>query len=179
MELFTVDFWFEVLRLIVESLIVFLLAKTVKDYAEVGKLSRIQAKQRFRPWVGPFNSIQMMQVTEDKRHQFVITLKNYGETPASNVIAKFMHKTEPLAKDMLKSEKTSDINLGPLLPNMEKRYWFFIDSDLIEKTKNDSTKIFIHLYFLYDYDGGKNGYGLISRYDTSSNSFIHTEMWVD
>jgi len=179
MEPFSVDFWFEVSRLIVESLIVILLAKTVKDYAEVGKVSKIQAKQRFRPWVGPSNSIHLMQVTQDMRHQFVIILKNFGETSASSVVAKFAHATEPLTKDVTKSEKTSDINLGPLLPNMEKHYWFFIDSDLIEKAKNDSAKIFIYLYFMYEYEGSKSGYGLISRYDPHSNSFIHTEMWVD
>lgn len=179
MESSEVTFWFEASKLIVESLIVILLWKTVKDYGEVGKLSRIQTKQRFRPWVGPCSGIQLESMTEEKNHQFVITLKNFGETPATSVVAKFAHKTEPLTRDMLKSEKTSDFNLGPLLPNMEKRYWFFIDSDLIERAKLDSAKIFIYLYFMYEFDGGKSGYGLISRYDASTNSFIHTDMWVD
>ena len=179
MESSEVSFWFDAAKLIVESLIVILLWKTVKDYSEVGKLSRIQTKVRFRPWVGPCSGIELGSATEDKSHQFVITLKNFGETPATKVVAKFAHKTEPLTRDMLKSEKTNDFNLGPLLPNMEKRYWFFLDSDLIEKAKLDSTKIFIYLYFMYEFDGDKNGYGLISRYDASTNSFIHTDMWVD
>lgn len=178
MELFDTEFWFEVTRIIVESIIVILLLKTVMDYAEVGKLSRIESKQRFRPWVGPSSGIQFMS-TQDSKRQFFITLKNFGEIPSSSVLGKFSYKTEPITKDMIKSEKTSDFNLGPLLPNMEKRHWFFLDSDLVEKAKSGSANIFIHLYFMYEYHGGKSGYGLISRYDPSSNSFIHTDMWVD
>jgi len=177
-ELFTETFWFEMAKLIVESLIVLLLWKTVRDYSEVGKLSRIQAKVRFRPWVGPCSGIQLLSVTPNKQHQFSITLKNFGESPALSVIARFTHKTEPITKDMLKSEKTSEFNLGPLLPNMDKRYFFFIDSDLIEKTKDGQTKIFIYINFIYEYEGGKDAYSSISFYDAASNSFLHKDMWI-
>ena len=51
------DFWVSLASVIVESVIATLLYKTVKDYAEVAKVSRIQAKQRFRPWVGPSGNI--------------------------------------------------------------------------------------------------------------------------
>lgn len=44
-------FWIALATLIVESLIAFLLLRTVRDYSEVARVSRIEGKQRFRPWV--------------------------------------------------------------------------------------------------------------------------------
>ena len=76
----------------------------------------------------------------------------------------------------------NSFSLGPLLPNMEKRYWFFIESDLVQKVKDGVVQIFISLYFKYDYFGGSSGYGMISRFDPTidpKSAFIHKEMWVD
>ncbi|HEV2193732.1 MAG TPA: hypothetical protein VGR54_08965 [Nitrosopumilaceae archaeon] len=160
--------------------LVFLFWKTIKQLEETVKLSRIQSNYRFRPWVGPLNNIQFISTTPDARDQFSITMKNYGEIPASNVIAKFTMKTEPITKEILKKpELFSDFNLGPLLPNMEKRYWFFIDSDLIKKVKSGTGKVFIALYFTYEHHGGNSGYGTISQYDGLTNTFVHKEMWID
>jgi len=160
--------------------LVFLFWKTIKQLEETVKLSRIQSNFRFRPWVGPFNSIQFMSTTPEGRDQFSITIKNYGEIPASNVTAKFAMKTAPITKEVLeKSEQLSIFKLGPLLPNMEKRYWFFIDSDLIKKVKEGTGQAFIVLYFTYEHHGGNSGYGIISQYDGTTNMFIHKEMWID
>jgi len=107
-------------------------------------------------------------------------MKNYGEIPASNLIAKFIMKTEPFTKEILKKpELFNSFDLGPLLPNMEKRYWFFIDSDLIKKVKNGDGQVFIALYFTYGHRGGNSGYGTISQYDGTTNMFVHKEMWID
>ena len=159
--------------------LVFLFWKTIQQLEETVKLSRIQAVHRFRPWVGPVNSIELMS-TADGRQQFSITLKNYGEIPASNVVAMFMMKNEMMRRDELKNSNGIDsFSLGPLLPNMEKRYWFFIDSDLVQKAKDGSAQIFISLYFAYEHPGGKSGYGMVSHFDTKINGFVHKEMWVD
>ena len=40
-------------------------------------------------------------------------------------------------------------------------------------------ELFISLYFGYDYQGGKSGHGMISRFDGKTNTFIHKDMWVD
>ena len=118
--------------------------------------------------------------TDEIRDQFSITVKNYGEIPASNVIAKFTMNTESFTKDIIKkSELFSSFNLGPLLPNMEKRYWFFIDSDLVKKAKNGIGQVFIVLYFTYEHHSGSSGYGTISQYDGTTNTFVHKEMWID
>jgi len=160
--------------------LVILFWKTIKQLEETVKLSRIQSNYRFRPWVGPFSNIQFMSTTPDARDQFSIIMKNYGEIPASNVIAKFTMKTEPITKEILKkSELFSSFNLGPLLPNMEKRYWFFIDSDLIKKVKDGTGQVFIALYFTYEHRGGNSVYGTISQYDGPTNTFVHREMWID
>ncbi len=159
--------------------LVFMFWKTIRQLEETVKLSRIQSVHRFRPWVGPINNIESMS-TSQGRQQFSITLKNYGEIPASNVIAMFMMKNETMTRNELKNSNGADsFNLGPLLPNMEKRYWFFIDSDLIKKANDGNAQIFISLYFSYDHPGGKSGYGMISHFNTKTNGFVHKEMWVD
>ena len=159
--------------------LVFIFWKTIQQLEETVKLSRIQANYRFRPWIGPLNSIHFMS-TIDNCDQFSITIKNYGEIPASNVVAKFVMKTEPITKEIMeKPQLFNSFNLGPLLPNMEKRYWFFIDSDLIKKSKDGISQIFTALYFTYEHHGGNSGYGTISQYDGKTSAFMHKEMWID
>jgi hypothetical protein len=160
--------------------LVLLFWKTMQQLEETVKLTKIQANYRFRPWIGHFSNVQHISTTPDGREQFSIAVKNYGEIPATNVIVKFITRKELPTKDILKiPEGMENFSLGPLLPNMEKRYWFFIDSDLIQKVKNDTGQVFILLYFSYDHHVGSSGYGLISHYDKASNSFIHDEMWID
>ena len=159
--------------------LVFLFWKTIKQLEETVKLSKIQSNYRFRPWIGPLNSIQFIS-TNESRDQFSITIKNYGEIPASNVDARFTMDTKPFTKEIIKkTELFSNFSLGPLLPNMEKRYWFHIESDLIKKVKNGTGQVFITLYFTYEHHGGNSCYGTISQYDGATNAFIHKEMWID
>lgn len=180
---------FELGSLIVETVIVALLIKTVRDYAEVAKMSRIQVKQRFRPWIGPISGIEFLREI-DGRHQYVVTVKNFGEIPATSVIASSTTRTALPTRDLLRSntdkkiendskEKLDSFMLGPLLPNMEKRYWIFIDSDLIQKGKNGISPLYTFVNFSYEYEGGKSGYGMISEYNPKTSSFVHKDMWVD
>lgn len=156
--------------------LVFLFWKTIQQLEETVKVSKIQSQYRFRPWVGPSGKIEFIAKKDDK-DKFCITVKNYGEIPSTSVVAKYLMKTELPKREMLNSSETTSFNLGPLLPNMEKRYWFFIDSDLIQKAKEDS--VFTLIYFQYEHHGGKSGYGLVSRFDVTSNSFSHVDMWID
>ena len=158
--------------------LVFLFWKTIKQLEETVKLSKIQANYRFRPWIGPFNRIEFLSAL-DGHDKFSITIKNYGEIPSSTVTARYAMKNELPKREMLRSADLTVFNLGPLLPNMEKRYWFFIDSDLIKKAKEGTAQVFILLYFQYEHLGGHSGYGLTSRYDGTTNSFVHVEMWID
>ena len=158
--------------------LVIIIWKTVAQLEETVKVSRIQITHRFRPWIGHQNKIELMSTDQD-RHQFAITLRNYGEIPSSNLLASFISKTEPIPKELAKKSNSNTFNLGPLLPNMEKRYWFFVDSDLIQKAKDGKDQLFISLYFSYEHPTGKSGYGLVSHFDAKADAFVHNEMWLD
>ena len=112
-------------------------------------------------------------------NQYDCTIKNYGEIPAQSVTAYCKIDTTLMDRGVFKSNPGTTFNLGPLLPNMEKHYWVFIDSDLIKKAKDGSGKIFSALYFEYTVSGGKSGYGMISEYDPKNDGFIHKDMWVE
>lgn len=158
--------------------LVFLFWRTIQQLEETVKLSRIQSNYRFRAWVGPIGKIEFLSAGNGQ-DRFSITIKNYGEIPASSVVAKSVWKNELIKREMMSSENLTSFNLGPLLPNMEKRYWFFIDSDIIEKAKGGGEQVHILIYFQYEHPAGKSEYGLVSRFDGPTNSFVHTDMWID
>lgn len=165
---------------IAEILIVVLLWKTVKDFAELAKVSKLQTQVRFRPWIGPSANIQHIRNdNEDNKRQYSITIKNFGEVPATSVTAMSTCNNVLPTRDLLKSENVDKFNLGPLLPNMEKRYWIFLESALMERAEQGTSELYVVIYFLYEFPGGKSGYGMISQYDRKSASFIHRDMWLD
>jgi hypothetical protein len=173
------SFWLEVATFLVEAAIVILLYRTVKDYAEVAKVSKIEAKQRFRPWVGPEGGISFLREENGKR-QYSITIKNFGEIPAANVVGMSAARMDLPARSTVNKDQLDQFSLGPLLPSMEKRYWIFIDSSVLEKAKNENNSIYTIVYFLYEFAAGaKSGYGMISQLDPRSNTFVHKDMWVD
>ena len=158
--------------------LVILLYKTVKQLEATVSLSKIQTDYRFRPWIGPVNSIKALP-PNGKTNQYDCTIKNYGEIPAQYVEAYCKIDTKLMNRDIFKTNPGKTFNLGPLLPNMEKHYWIFIDSDLIKKANESSEKIYSALFFEYPVSGGKSGYGMISEYDPKNDGFIHKDMWVE
>jgi len=152
--------------------------KTFRHLEASTKMSKIETEYRLRPWIGPVNSIKSLPPNGDT-NQYDCTIKNYGELPAQNVTAYCKIDTKIMDRDVFKSNPGKTFNLGPLLPNMEKHYWVFIDSSLIKKAKDGSEKIFSALYFEYPVTGGKSGYGMISEYDPKNDGFIHKDMWVE
>jgi len=159
-------------------ILVILLWKTIQQFETTAKLSAVQMEFRFRPWIGPVNSIKSMGVANGK-NQFDVAMKNYGELPTTHLEALFKVDTKMMTKDVFKSEKFEKFNLGPMLPTMEKHYWFFIDCDLIQKAQEGKIKIFIALYFEYPLTQGKSGYGMISEYNPKIDGFMHKDMWVE
>lgn len=157
--------------------LVFLLYKTVRQLEATVTLSRIQTEYRFRPWIGPLNAIQALSI-KDGKHQYDCTIKNYGEIPAQYVKAYNKIDTKLISRDFFKFG-SAQFNLGQLLPNMEKHYWIFINSNLIQKAKEGKEKISSALYFEYPLSEGKSGYGMISGYTPQTNGFEHKDMWVD
>lgn len=178
---------FEIASVAVETVIVILLIKTVRDYAEVAKMSRLQVKQRFRPWIGPTSGIEFLREAEGK-HQFSIAIKNFGEIPATKVVAMSTASSEMPNKEILLKSGKGDSGsgakldtyvLGPLLPNMEKRYWMFVDSNTVQQAKSGSVPLFTLTNFSYEFEGGTSSYGMISQYDPKTNLFVHKDMWVE
>jgi len=175
--------WLDLGTFVVETIIVILLVKTVRDYAEVAKLSRLQTEQRFRPWIGPTSAIELLR-TVDGKHQYEVAIKNFGEIPATNVLARSYSSKQMLEKkemlnELNNSNRLDKFVLGPLLPNMEKRYWMFLDSKLIQYAKEAKSELYTFVHFAYEFHGGTSGYGMISQFDPQSNAFVHKEMWVD
>ncbi|MGH9923555.1 MAG: hypothetical protein ACRD38_12470, partial [Nitrososphaerales archaeon] len=106
-----IEQWISIGAGVATVLVVYLLWKTVRHMEETSRLSKVQVAHRFRPWVGPSTGIEFMRTAEGKE-QFVITLKNYGELPASNVIAKCAKKNEMPNRDILKnSDGVDKVNL--------------------------------------------------------------------
>ena len=174
--------YFEIIAVFLEAGIVILLWKTVKDFAELAKVSKLQTQVRFRPWVGPSGGFEFLREDNDKK-QYSIAMKNFGEVPASNVIVtSTISDIKPDKSAVLESSKSSEANefqIGPLLPGMEKRYWVFIENERYRKTIEGASNLFVFIYFSYVYSGGKSGYGMISQLDSNTNNFVHREMWID
>src|SRR5262249_48933201 len=105
---------------------------------------------------------------------------NFGEIPASSVTAESAVMRKLPDRETLKSAELTRFNLGPLLPGMEKRYWFFVDSDLIgQSTAAGKSQVFVLLHFKYDFPSGASGYGMISEFEPLTGLFVHRDMWVD
>jgi hypothetical protein len=170
----------EIFGVLLEAGVVVLLWKTVKDFAELAKVSKLQTEVRFRPWVGPSGGFELLRDDDDKK-QYSIAMKNFGEVPATNVVVScVVSDTKPdKSNSMAQANGNNQFHLGPLLPGMEKRYWIFLDKERYKKTMEGTSNVFIFLYFSYVFSGGKSGYGMISQLDSKTSNFIHREMWID
>ena len=171
----------EILGVLLEAAVVVLLLKTVKDFAELAKVSKLQTEVRFRPWVGPSGGFEFLR-EDDNKKQYSIAMKNFGEVPASNVtVTCIISDTKPQKSNPMEDPKVDNnqFHIGPLLPGMEKRYWVFIENERYRKTMEGTSNTFIFIYFSYVFSGGKSGYGMISQLDIKTNNFVHREMWID
>ena len=151
------------------------LYKTFRHLEITTKMSKIETEYRLRPWIGPSSGIQRMDDSINGNIQFSITIKNFGDLPGSAVKAKSIVDTKPLTRDSLK--KSTEFNLGPLLPNMEKSYWFFVTPSMWQNISKNKETLHVAIYFEYSSLSGLNGYGMISEY--VNQSFVHKDMWVD
>ena len=173
------EVWAQIATAVATSVLVVLLYFTIKQFESQVEVSRIQTEFRFRPWIGPTGPIKKMEKSITDDCQFDIAIKNYGELPANGVTAKFVKSNESLTRDSLKSSNVTTYDLGPMLPTMEKHYWFFIDSEIWEKADSGTTPLHTALYFEYEHAGKKSGYGMLSEYSPSAKNFIHKDMWID
>ncbi len=155
------------------------LIRTFKHMEAVTKMTSIQTEYRLRPWIAPTGPIQKMEKSISDDCQFEVTIKNFGELAASAVTAKFVKSTEPLTRESLQSNNVTSYDLGPVMPTMEKHYWFFIDSETWKKADSGTVSLYTGLYFEYYTAGKKSGYGMLSEYNSTTKNFIHKDMWID
>ncbi len=155
------------------------LIRTFKHMEAVTKMSAIETEYRLRPWIGPTGPIKKMEESISDDCQFDITIKNYGELPATSVTAKFVKSTKPLTRESFQSNSVSSYDLGPVMPTMEKHYWFFIDSETWKKADSGSESLYTGLYFEYNHAEKKSGYGMLSEYNSTTKNFVHKDMWIE
>ncbi len=158
--------------------LVILIIKTLKHMEIATKFTEVQTKFKFRPWIGPSNTIKEIE-GDAKNNRFEITLKNFGDLPATSVTAKSITSTNQITREHLNSNNVNVFNMGPMLPNMEKRYWLFVDKELMTSALSSKKEIYTGMYFQYMDLDKKNGYGMISELNPQTKSFVHKEMWVD
>ena len=155
------------------------LIKTFKHMEVVTQMSAIETEYRLRPWIGPTGAIKKMEKSISDNCQFDIAIKNYGELPANSVTAKFVKSNKPLTRESFQSSDVDSFDLGPVMPTMEKHYWFFIDSETWKKADDGSEPLYTGLYFEYSHSRKKSGYGMLSEYSSTAKNFIHKDMWID
>ncbi len=155
------------------------LIRTFKHMAAVTKMTSMETEYRLRPWIGPTGPIKKMEKSISDDCQFEITIKNYGEIPAGAVTAKFVKSSKPLTRESFQSINGDSYDLGPVMPTMEKNYWFFIDSDTWKKADSGEESLYTGLYFEYNHGEKKSGYGMLSEYNPTTKNFIHKDMWID
>ncbi len=171
----TIAHWVTGVSTVVLAIAIFM---TFRHLEASTKMSKIQTEYRLRPWIGPIGGIKRMDNSINGDLQFSITIKNFGDLPANYVKAKSIVSSTPLTKESLK-QSMSEFNLGPVLPHMEKSYLFFIKPDMWKKVTDENDPLYVALYFEYPSLTGSNGYGSISEYNKTNQTFIHKDMWID
>ena len=155
------------------------LIRTFHHMRAVTKMTSMEIEYRLRPWIAPTGPITKMEKSISDDCQFDVVIKNYGVIAASSVTAKFVKSTKPLTRESFQSSDVESHDLGPLMPTMEKHYWFFIDSETWKKVDSGSVPLFTGLYFEYIHAEKKSGYGMLSEYSSTTKNFVHKEMWID
>lgn len=163
--------------------LVVLIVKTLKHMEIATRFTEIQTNYKFRPWIGPSNTIKEIE-GDEKNTRFEILLKNFGDLPAASVTIIALVSESEISREQITSynpvsKNIHVFNIGPMLPNMEKRYWLYVSNTLIKNSIDSKKTIHTGMYFRYENLNIKNGYGMISELNPQTKSFVHKDMWVD
>jgi hypothetical protein len=151
-------------------------ARNINNVRNIIHLTELQV----RPWVGPIDSSTVLKSTlSNDKAKYVIKIKNFGKTKTKNVTVNFLIQDHKFNRKTIINSPNESLDLGPLHPEMEKDYWFYIDSDKMQKARSNAADVYIGLYISYDFETKKNGYGMIGHFDSHENDFVKTEMWDD
>ena len=151
-------------------------ARNINNVRNIIHLTELQV----RPWVGPIDSSTVLKSTlSNDKAKYVIKIKNFGKTKTKNVTVNFLIQDHKFNRKTIINSPNESLDLGPLHPEMEKDYWFYIDSNKTQQAKNNHTQIFIGIYISYEAQEVSNGYGLMYHYNNQSNVFDRIETWDD
>lgn len=164
-------------------ILVILIVKTLKHMEIATRFTEVQTNYKFRPWIGPVSMIKEID-GDEKNTRFEILLKNFGDLPAASVNVIALINESMISREQITNNNTDSMNahvfnIGPMLPNMEKRYWLYVNNEVIQKAINSKKIIHTAMYFSYENLNIRNGYGMISELDPQTKNFVHKDMWVD
>lgn len=97
--------YFEIIAVLLEAGIV-LLWKTVKDFAELAKVSKLQTQVRFRPWVGPSGGFEFLREDTDKK-RYSIAMRNLEKCVPNVIVTSSISDTKPDKSAILESSKSN------------------------------------------------------------------------
>jgi len=133
-----------------------------------------------RPWVGPVDSGLVLKSTSSEgKEKYIIKIKNFGKTKTKNVNANFIIQDHKFNRESVIDSPNERFDLGPLHPEMEKDFWFYVNSDLIQQATSNHSQIFIGIYMSYESQEDSNGYGIMYQYNNQTDVFDRIETWDD
>ena len=133
-----------------------------------------------RPWVGPVDSgIVLKSTSSEGKEKYIIKIKNFGMTKTKNVTANFIIQDHKFNRENVIDSPNDRLDLGPLHPEMEKDYWFYVDSDTMQQARINHSQIFVGIHISYEAQEDSNGYGLMYQYNNQTDVFDRIETWDD
>jgi hypothetical protein len=98
--------YFEIIAVFLEAGVLLLLWKTVKDFSELAKVSKLQTQVRFRPWVGPTGGFEFLREDTDKK-RYSIAMKNLEKCLPNVIVTSSISDTKPDKSAILESSKSN------------------------------------------------------------------------
>lgn len=135
------------------------------------------AESSTRAWVGPIDSSVIYPSNNEKENSYFVELKNFGVIKAKNITASFVIQKQRPTRNQFQDSNRSKSSLGALFPNMDTKYSFTVDSELMQKTVNGQNSLYVGIYFYYEFRDNHSGFGLISRFNPVTKLFERSETW--
>lgn len=140
------------------------------------RLLQTEMTMRLRPWISRNNFIET-NTLEKEGYLYIFEFKNYGQLPAKSMYF------ATYASDEKPSRLQAQINRSEasmvMAPNEILKFRFHIQKDLVDDGKSGKRALFLLVYTTYEYaNNRKGGYGIIARFDTTSNEFVYIDSWI-
>src|SRR6185437_6080914 len=85
------------------AILVVLIVKTLRHMKIATRFTEIQTNYKFRPWIGPSNTIKEID-GDEKNNRFEIVLKNFGDLPAPYVMVSSIISKDAITREQIKTD---------------------------------------------------------------------------